>query len=550
MIKILLFPFLVSFYLLLVGNLCQKYIFKLQKLHISFEYIIALFVLSNVSFLINFFFSLNKTLNTVIFLLPFLSIFYLNKDKLKKYLKFSLLFLIFVILLIGFDNINRPDAGLYHYPFISIINENKIIIGSANLHFRFGHTSILQYLSAVFNNHILNELGMLIPVCAFLFSITLFFYDEINKNKNNYLLFFSFLFFFQILYDMNRYSYFGNDVPGHLILLFLSYYFIKYKLSNLNNFVFISSLSLFAFQIKSTLIIIFLLPLFYLIFFKRKFFLFSIKNFILFFCFSLWLLKNVLISGCILFPMKVSCINKIYWNSSLAPSVHDVNKVSLENEAWAKGWPDREDVKKSYKEYIDTGWKKTWLKIHGKLLFKKLAPLILLIFLIIIFISRKKNYMLKKKRIIKIKEKILLYIFLIGSIIWFAKFPAYRYGSSFIIGLVILSPFVLVERYYISNKLSKIFKYTAIILIATIGIKYLTKFNLQNKFWPNIYSYDPKIEKPQNHKKVLINEKLFYFKAEKDLCMYSPSPCTNLQVHEKLNLIEKSGYKIYFLDLK
>ena len=54
------------------------------------------------------------------------------------------------------------DAGLYHLPFISIVNENKILIGLANLHFRFGHISIIQYGSAFFNNHIFGNEGILI----------------------------------------------------------------------------------------------------------------------------------------------------------------------------------------------------------------------------------------------------------------------------------------------------------------------------------------------------------------------------------------------------
>ena len=55
------------------------------------------------------------------------------------------------------EDSNRPDAGLYHLPFINIINDSKLIFGSANLEFRFGHTSILQYLAAGFNNIVFTE---------------------------------------------------------------------------------------------------------------------------------------------------------------------------------------------------------------------------------------------------------------------------------------------------------------------------------------------------------------------------------------------------------
>ena len=63
--------------------------------------------------------------------------------------------------------------------FIKIINESKIILGSANLEFRFGHTSILQYLSAAFNNLIFSELGILLPL-ANIFSIAVFYLLELR----------------------------------------------------------------------------------------------------------------------------------------------------------------------------------------------------------------------------------------------------------------------------------------------------------------------------------------------------------------------------------
>ena len=80
------------------------------------------------------------------------------------------------------DNTNRPDAGLYHLPYINIINDSKIILGSANLEFRFGHSSILQYLSSAFNNIIFTNKGILIPLAnIFCFCIILFII--FNKKK-------------------------------------------------------------------------------------------------------------------------------------------------------------------------------------------------------------------------------------------------------------------------------------------------------------------------------------------------------------------------------
>ena len=72
---------------------------------------------------------------------------------------------ILFLITISYDNSYRPHAGSYHLPYISILNENKILIGINNIHYRFGHTSIMQYLSAIYNNNIFNEVGVTIPLC-------------------------------------------------------------------------------------------------------------------------------------------------------------------------------------------------------------------------------------------------------------------------------------------------------------------------------------------------------------------------------------------------
>ena len=65
-----------------------------------------------------------------------------------------------------FDNTNRPDAGLYHLPFINIINDSKIIIGSNNLEFRFGHTYTNTFLR---HSIIFGENGILVTLLQILF---------------------------------------------------------------------------------------------------------------------------------------------------------------------------------------------------------------------------------------------------------------------------------------------------------------------------------------------------------------------------------------------
>ena len=551
---ILIFPFVISSYFLILGNFIKKILFKNLNSDRAIEYIISLIFLSNLFLILNFFISLNKYINTLVFILPLIYIFFLNRKLIIEILFISLIFSLFFVMLVSFDNVNRPDVGLYHLPFISILNENKIILGLGNLHFRFGHTSILQYLEAGFNNIIFKEMGILIPKTIFFFSISYYFLREFFYNintKKSFLTILTFLIIFQIFYDMNRYSYHGNDVPAHLIIYFISYFYIKNNEFNFDNFFFISLLCLFSFQIKSTSLVLLILPLLIVILNKNLFkFCLNKKNLIIIFFLLLWVVKNILISGCLIFPIKQTCFKNIYWNSSLLRSVNDVYKVSEENEAWAKGWPDRKDTSLNYKEFLKSDWTKVWLSTHGKkVILKKILPLIILILLFILLTRTERNKAKIDFRYIK-KNFIIFSVLFLGSILWFIKFPTYRYGSSYVVGSLIFLQFYLYRNFLLGDYLKKILKIFIIFLLVVVSIKYFLKYDNSKHIWPNIYSFTEETQKPYKFKKIYKDDKFLYYQTFDNLCMYSPSPCTNIPVHKSVNLKEYFGYKIYFLDIK
>ena len=124
--------------------------------------------LSFLALIINFIFPINKSIGNIVFLITLiLSIKYFintkDRKKLFLFLSYSSIITFFLILL---SNVNRPDAGLYHLPYISLINENKVILGSANIHFRFGHISIIQYLSGIYNNSFFSTSSITIPLAS------------------------------------------------------------------------------------------------------------------------------------------------------------------------------------------------------------------------------------------------------------------------------------------------------------------------------------------------------------------------------------------------
>ena len=159
---------------------------------------------------------------------------------------------------------NRPDAGLYHLPFISILNESKIIFGINNIHFRFGHTSILQYTSAINNNYLFKENGISIPLASIVSFFYIYFLNDIwkiikKKNEPKISDFFSLFILIYISYKIIRYSSFGNDAVPHLTFFYLISYILKNNLKNIDfNKTFL--ISVFIFINKTTLGLVLIIP--------------------------------------------------------------------------------------------------------------------------------------------------------------------------------------------------------------------------------------------------------------------------------------------------
>ena len=179
--------------------------------------------------------------NTFIFLIIIIIFFIFqrnfikNKNKNLDFLYFLIICSFGVSLFLVFSNSYRPDAGLYHLPYINILNENKIIIGASNLHQRFGHISILQYLSGIHFNYFFKINGIVLPA-ACIATYTIF--NLISNMQNIKIIsvskFFSILILIYVCFKMNRYSEYGNDAVGHFIFFVVLSLYLNFK-ENINN---------------------------------------------------------------------------------------------------------------------------------------------------------------------------------------------------------------------------------------------------------------------------------------------------------------------------
>ena len=217
-------------------------------------------VISFVSLFINFFYPLNKIIGNLFILISlifFIKLFFFEKKKFKFFFILSIISLISVIL-ISYENINRPDAGLYHLPYIQILQENKILIGLTNLHFRFGHTSIIQYLSAIYNNSLMPIEAISMPLALLVSSFFIYlmtYFDSKYENKVKILIFFISIYVF---YSFNRYSNFGNDATAHLFffILIIKLFEIDFKKIRIDELGSLTLISTFIFFQKSSMVFV------------------------------------------------------------------------------------------------------------------------------------------------------------------------------------------------------------------------------------------------------------------------------------------------------
>ena len=513
----------------------------------------GLILVSLLTFTFNFFFEISKNLSLFLLICPFFLIFkkiyFLKNEILNKSILISLISSLIMFL----DNSNRPDAGLYHLPFINIINDSKLIFGSANLEFRFGHTSILQYLAAGYNNIVFTEKGISIPLANIFAFTTIYIFNLYNRNEGIFKVII-FLFLFNILYSMNRYSGFGNDDPAHIFfyLVFCNFLLlIKNKENDYKkNIIFFST---FVFLIKPFLILVFLIPLYLLI--SKEIKLFSKINIFCSIIIVLWFIKNIFISSCIIYPEPKLCFKSLKW-STINSEVSNPSRVKRTSEAWAKDWPNKEG-NISQEDYIkDFNWLNTWKKNHFKIVLNEILPQILII-LVILFIFPFEKQMFKLNK----KDSLIIFIFsFVCAALWFLKFPIYRYGQSYII-LLIVSIFILALNFKFRN-FNKNYNFlnkflSSILIVLTIGIisKNLIRIykNYNNLYvdypWPKINSFTKNNEKNKNIEVYSAEGQLLYYKPSPyTLCMSSASPCTSNSGVKNIKLEKKFGYKIYYYE--
>ena len=296
--------------------------------------LVGIAMFGNILIVINYFVGLKNPITVLIaalLLFPnFIRITSLNQ------LTFNLRSLIYygvipaILIISSYDTSWHYDAGYYHLNQQNLLRESNMIIGTVNIFWAFGMSSIYEYISAFLW---IDKSFILIHFMTLIFIQTLYIYLISNLENNQYkeMKYASYLLLAYSLLDnvginggRNGFLYIQGvtkqDIPVAILMFMIGLsclLVLKYKkIEKIDIFV-LFLISLFLIQIKLSSVVIGYLLIILCIFIYRN----NIKTIkdisfsifpILPFLFA-WLIKGYLTTGCFLFPLSATCINNFEW---------------------------------------------------------------------------------------------------------------------------------------------------------------------------------------------------------------------------------------------
>ena len=485
----IIFPFLILIFLITIlgyGNFLN-YFLRLDNFLLNlknFLFIQGLILISFFTLLINIFTPLN---NYVTFIIIFIGIILYLVFNIKNNLnKNEIIFICFVTFLSFVYSFYSGVNDDYHYHFETIKNFKNHNLFEIIHNNRISYNSHWLFLNSVFT---INGLyASTFVISALLYSITIFdcffLFKKTFSEKFYYtcILSFSILIFF--LGVINNYKEIGTDIPGVIISLYilviLTYYnFDKKVMININLFIFMIILANFAFVIKITNTLIY----FYLLSFLLAVNFNSLKLNFLILLFPiplLWFFQNINISGCLIWPIEITCIE----NKTTAEKEINIIKT------FAKGDQFLSNSTLGYFEWIGL-----WFKNH----FTKLLETYLIFFIVLIspifylYLNNKKNQIIQKNIIYKVlgnKNYIFfLSIIVISNLIWFLYMPAYRFGILYNFSLIVYFIIPLWLNYIDKNR--EFFQKFCFIVICLIVIYFIFENTLKINWYFERYNTWP-----------------------------------------------------------
>ena len=507
-----------SFFFIIIlsaGKIANNFIFQFKNLYIGEHGILGFFFIYSIVLIIHFFIPITNLVIFFIYSIFFIYFLYNLKkilflSKIGNY-KYFFIFLIFLILSV--TNNHHDDLYIYQLPIINYMQNYKIIFGFINLNdfIGQGHSfyEIMSFFKVPFFE---NRAYFLLPI-IFLNFFVIFLFENLKLEKDQIVKYFIYFIILLLIIRFNRSKEYGTDLPILCLLLYIQinfFYFISSK--NIEFFYKAVLASLFSIILK----LYGILSLFYLlaflpilknnfldIFGKKRYFTFLISVFLL------TLLKNIIVSGCLAYPISKTCLNKSNFSWSIGKDIAD-SRNEFYN-AQVLGW-------RSYTKNVNDGKFLTAEQYKNKKISEKIKGLVsdndrdkiltgiilLSIFILILILSKDK---IKIYKIKKPNNILILVCLILPLLIWLLKLPQSRYGYFAYLSCLI---FYISFQYLKVGEINK--KFTSIIftlLIAFLVFKNVTRIYYEVKNLEKFKNYPIKNFRVDEYKINFINKKRF-----------------------------------------
>jgi len=514
------------------GLLFNNKFFKLE-LNTGENGLIGFFILYLISVFFNFFISINIFFSLTILLLGFIFfIIFFFKKKNIFFDRFDFLILIAGILSAITINLH-DDHLLYQLPYIDLKQQFKIIFGLIHLNDTLAYQHGLYDTMSLFNLPFYqNRFVFLIPVIFVMFFLSII-KDKINLEKEGIIFYYCFFILTLFLLKFTRSKEFGTDVPVITLLFLIQVYSLEYlKNRNIENFykmIIFSTLAIF-YKLYAVLII-FNFIIFYkeILNFTKK--IFQKKKIILFliiFGFSLTFTKSFINSGCLNYPVALTCVDKNLASWSIGKDFAKYRSDHLK--ASIKGWlPYVRSTNFNDLIMPENYLKKFKFNFH-KNVFKDpdLERLLIVIItvLIIFFINFLFNYKSIRNDNYNNKYYKIILCSGISCLLWFIILPHVRYGGYAYVSFFL---FILMNYFFSFKKVNKLFFISFIsILVFYFSAKNLKRIDkeIHSIVDKKIYNEFPiPVYKEIDYEKMIKKNINFNISKHKTMCGLIPFPC-------------------------
>ena len=358
--------------------------------------------------------------------------------------------LILSIFLLPLGIIPESNEDFYHYylPYIKYLEASKIIFGLVNINDTLAYSSnslydilILFKYPSLFNN------SYSIPILFFYLFFLIFILNKIIKTKDVF-------YFFILILSLIAFSSlrdFGTSVPPQLVLIMCGIIIYECIILGYNDRKISVLLCLLTLAIILRINSVIILPVFLLLilFYYFKIPKYIKENSLLVICLSLiislFIVKNIIQSGCIVYPIHNTCFTKLTWSIDQKIVIQKNKKLQADSKGWSFYAKDHFNIKNkfvwknlkgdnffTYSQYANITpifWLKYWMKDPNYKKIINLFALITIIYLLLLINSKKIKEPIKVHN--ATKYNLLILSSCLSCLLWFYLSPQVRYGGAF-----------------------------------------------------------------------------------------------------------------------